>query len=241
LSRASRHSKNLIRKPSKLTFAVTGGTVLAAAAASSVVTLWPATSAGSAADQLTSASRTGASTSDSAYSALLAQMPDVAQRRQQSLLLAAQEAAARQATARRLAAARAAAAARAVQEKAAQEQAAQQQAQSQTAAASAPPAASGSAQQIAEGMLASYGWSSSQFSCLNSLWNEESGWNVTASNPSSGAYGIPQALPGSKMASAGPDWQTDAATQIRWGLGYIQADYGSPCGAWAHEEADGWY
>ena len=77
-------------------------------------------------------------------------------------------------------------------------------------------------------MLGSYGWSSSQFSCLVSLWNQESGWNVTASNPSSGAYGIPQALPGSKMASAGADWQTDAATQIRWGLGYIKADYGSP-------------
>ena len=100
---------------------------------------------------------------------------------------------------------------------------------------------SGSAQQIALGMLGSYGWSSSQFSCLVSLWNEESGWNVTASNPSSGAYGIPQALPGSKMASAGADWQTSAATQIRWGLGYIKADYGSPCSAWSHEEADGWY
>ena len=69
----------------------------------------------------------------------------------------------------------------------------------------------------------------------------ESGWNVYASNPTSGAYGIPQALPGSKMASAGADWQTDAATQIRWGLGYIQSTYGSPCGAWAHEQADGWY
>ena len=61
-----------------------------------------------------------------------------------------------------------------------------------------------------------------------------------ASNPS-GAYGIPQALPGSKMASAGPDWQSNPATQIRWGLGYIKGLYGSPCGAWAHEEADGWY
>jgi hypothetical protein len=100
---------------------------------------------------------------------------------------------------------------------------------------------SGSPQQIAMSMLGSYGWSSGQFSCLDSLWNEESGWNVFASNPTSGAYGIPQALPGSKMASAGPDWQSDAATQIRWGLGYIQSIYGSPCGAWAHEQADGWY
>ena len=64
---------------------------------------------------------------------------------------------------------------------------------------------------------------------------------MTAENPTSGAYGIPQALPGSEMSSAGADWQTDAATQIRWGLTYIQGRYGSPCGAWAHEEADGWY
>lgn len=108
-------------------------------------------------------------------------------------------------------------------------------------AAVTAPAPSGSPQQIAQAMLASYGWSSSQFGCLDSLWQRESGWNVYASNPGSGAYGIPQALPGSKMASAGPNWQTDAATQIRWGLGYIQATYGSPCGAWSHEEATGWY
>ena len=105
-------------------------------------------------------------------------------------------------------------------------------------AAAAP---SGRPQQIAIAMLASFGWSSGQFSCLDSLWQRESGWNPYASNPSSGAYGIPQALPGSKMASAGADWATDAATQIRWGLGYIKATYGSPCGAWAHETADGWY
>jgi hypothetical protein len=102
-------------------------------------------------------------------------------------------------------------------------------------------AASGSPQQIAEAMLGSFGWSSGQFSCLDSLWELESGWSVTAYNAGSGAYGIPQALPGSKMASAGPDWQTDAATQIRWGLEYIQSLYGSPCGAWDHEQATGWY
>ncbi len=103
------------------------------------------------------------------------------------------------------------------------------------------PQPSGNPQQIASAMLGSYGWSSSEFGCLVSLWNVESGWNVYASNPSSGAYGIPQALPGSKMASAGPDWQSNAATQIRWGLGYIKSLYGSPCGAWAHEQANGWY
>jgi hypothetical protein len=104
--------------------------------------------------------------------------------------------------------------------------------------ASAP---SGSPQQIAEQMLSQFGWSSGQFSCLQPLWAHESGWNPYAQNPSSGAYGIPQALPGSKMASAGGDWQSNPATQIRWGLSYIQGNYGSPCGAWAHEQADGWY
>jgi hypothetical protein len=103
------------------------------------------------------------------------------------------------------------------------------------------PQPSGSPQQIASGMLGSFGWGQDQFSCLVSLWNVESGWNPSASNPSSGAYGIPQALPGSKMASAGPDWQTNPATQIRWGLGYIQGLYGSPCAAWAQEQSSGYY
>jgi hypothetical protein len=106
--------------------------------------------------------------------------------------------------------------------------------------AQAATAASGSPQQIAAAMLASFGWSSSEFSCLDPLWAHESGWSVTAANPD-GAYGIPQALPGSKMASAGPDWQTSAATQIRWGLEYIRGTYGSPCAAWGHEQATGWY
>lgn len=119
-------------------------------------------------------------------------------------------------------------------------QAAPAPAPQQPVATAAPPSTSGSAQQIAMAMLSSYGWSSSQFSCLEPLWQRESGWNVYASSPS-GAYGIPQALPGSKMASAGADWQSDAATQIRWGLGYIKATYGSPCAAWAHSQATGWY
>jgi len=89
-------------------------------------------------------------------------------------------------------------------------------------------------------MLGSFGWSSSQFACLDPLWAHESGWSVTAENPD-GAYGIPQALPGVKLASAGPDWQTSAATQIEWGLGYIKGRYGSPCAAWDHEQATGWY
>jgi hypothetical protein len=101
--------------------------------------------------------------------------------------------------------------------------------------------ATGSPQQIANAMLGQFGWSGSQFSCLNPLWAHESGWSVSATNAGSGAYGIPQALPGSKMGSAGPGWQTNPATQIRWGLNYIRDTYGSPCAAWSHEESAGWY
>jgi hypothetical protein len=104
----------------------------------------------------------------------------------------------------------------------------------------APPPDPGTARSIGFNMLASFGFATSQWGCLDDLWNEESNWVYNAEN-ASGAYGIPQALPGSKMASAGADWLTDPTTQIKWGLGYIQSTYGTPCGAWAHEEADGWY
>jgi uncharacterized protein YabE (DUF348 family) len=100
----------------------------------------------------------------------------------------------------------------------------------------------GSAQGIArQMMLDSYGWGDDEFSCLVSLWNRESGWRVNAANRHSGAYGIPQALPGSKMASAGADWQTNPATQIKWGLGYIKGRYSTPCGAWSTFQSRGWY
>ena len=98
-----------------------------------------------------------------------------------------------------------------------------------------------SAQAIALAMLTARGFGSDQFDCLVALWNRESRWNVFALNSSSGAYGIPQALPGDKMASAGADWATNPVTQITWGLGYIEARYGDPCGAWAHSEAKNWY
>ncbi len=90
-------------------------------------------------------------------------------------------------------------------------------------------------------MFPNYGWGDDQFGCLVALWNKESGWNYQAYNRSSGAYGIPQALPGSKMGSAGADWQSNAATQVAWGLGYISGRYGSPCGAWSHSQSTGWY
>lgn len=99
----------------------------------------------------------------------------------------------------------------------------------------------GDPRSIAQALLGEFGFSADQFGCLDSLWTRESGWRVNADNPSSSAYGIPQALPGSKMASAGADWATNPATQIRWGLGYIQGRYGSPCGAWAHSQSRGWY
>jgi hypothetical protein len=104
-----------------------------------------------------------------------------------------------------------------------------------------PPSNPTAAESTAQAMLASFGFSSSQWPCLYDLWQRESGWNVYAENASSGAYGIPQSLPGDKMASAGADWQTDAATQIRWGLGYIKSVYGTPCQAWANEESYGYY
>ncbi|MEP6697941.1 MAG: hypothetical protein ABJA34_13845 [Pseudonocardiales bacterium] len=87
----------------------------------------------------------------------------------------------------------------------------------------------------------SYGWTGSQFTCLDRLWTRESAWNYRAQNPYSGAYGIPQALPGSKMASVGSDWATNPVTQIKWGLGYIESRYGSPCSAWGHSQSSGWY
>jgi len=99
----------------------------------------------------------------------------------------------------------------------------------------------GTAQAIAYDMVMARGWGQGEFDCLVALWNKESHWNVYAHNARSGAYGIPQALPGDKMASAGADWQTNPATQITWGLGYVSGRYGTPCGAWGHSQAKGWY
>ena len=98
-----------------------------------------------------------------------------------------------------------------------------------------------SAQGVAYGMVTARGWSDDEFACLVALWNKESGWRVNAYNAASGAYGIPQALPGNKMASVAADWESNAATQITWGLGYIQGRYGTPCGAWAKSQRSGWY
>ncbi len=104
------------------------------------------------------------------------------------------------------------------------------------------PIYSGNPRDIARSMMANYGWTSqAQWNCLDALWTRESNWSITETNASSGAYGIPQALPASKMASAGADWRTNPATQIRWGLGYIADRYGTPCGAWNHSQNYNFY
>ena len=147
----------------------------------------------------------------------------------------------------------------AAQAQAQQEAAAQAQAQQEAAAqadgggegsgnsAPAPAANPGagtdpdSAKAIARSMMAGHGWGDSEFSCLENLWTRESSWNYQAENASSGAYGIPQALPGTKMSEVADDWATNPTTQITWGLNYISGRYGTPCSAWAHSESVGWY
>jgi hypothetical protein len=234
----------LFRSRARLT-ALAIGTAAVAAISLGTALLWPANAAQNAASApprtqtLTGAAATLA-TIDAGLDARRTRPAELAARdhaaRATFLKVQARKAAERKAAAARAAAARAAAA------RLAQQQAASAQSGSGSSGSGSPGASpSGSPQQIASAMLSSYGWGQDQFGCLVSLWNAESGWNVGASNPSSGAYGIPQALPGSKMASAGPDWQTNAATQIRWGLGYIQSLYGSPCGAWSHQQSTGWY
>lgn len=235
-------------RPSRTTILAAAGTTATAGVAAAVIAAGPAlfaspSSAGQAQDTqalaldvgrggVSAAEQANAANQDSGQPSNPALVARAALGEQYAQAVQARRRAARRAAVRRAAeqAARLAAARR---RQAARHAAAQQQ-------SAAPSTPSGTPQQIAMGMLPSFGWSSSQFSCLNSLWQRESGWNPYASN-ASGAYGIPQALPGSKMASAGPDWQSNAATQIRWGLGYIRATYGSPCAAWSHENSTGWY
>ncbi|NRQ39631.1 transglycosylase SLT domain-containing protein [Nonomuraea sp. NN258] len=109
-----------------------------------------------------------------------------------------------------------------------------------TAAQAQSSQTSGRNKSIAKPMVAKRGWNIKQFRCLERLWTRESGWNHRAGNRS-GAYGIPQALPGRKMAASGRDWRTNPRTQIAWGLSYIKKRYGSPCRAWAHFQSHHWY
>lgn len=109
-------------------------------------------------------------------------------------------------------------------------------------ARSAPLEVSRRNQQIARNVLADRGWGHGrQWGCLRVLWRRESGWDHRARNPRSGAFGIPQALPASRMRSAGPDWRWNPVTQVRWGASYITSMYGTPCRALAHSDRLGWY
>nr|WP_202818309.1 phage tail tip lysozyme [Actinopolymorpha cephalotaxi] len=100
---------------------------------------------------------------------------------------------------------------------------------------------SGSPKEIAARLVAARGWSDAQYQCLVTMWTRESSWNHHAVNAGSGAYGIPQALPGSKMAAYGSDWRDNPTTQIKWGLAYIESRYNTPCGAWSWWQAHNWY
>jgi hypothetical protein len=113
---------------------------------------------------------------------------------------------------------------------------------SRTRASNTPAPNITSAQLYAKSYMGdNYGWGQDQYECLVSLWDKESGWRYNAKNPSSGAYGIPQSLPGNKMASAGSDWKINPQTQIIWGLGYIESRYNTPCSAWSAFKKKGWY
>ena len=250
-------------RPSKFAILVSGGVLCALTAASVTAATWPAaipatfTSKAATADFAADGHQARFGAQPAAPAAAMATGAGeiratklAAATRSRQIQLAQMRATAAQAhqahlavLAKRAAQARQAAAKAAAARQAAARQAAQQAAarsSSSSGSSSSASAPSGSPRQIAQQILAARG-ESGQFSCLDSLWARESGWNVYAQNPGSGAYGIPQALPGSKMASAGPDWQSNAATQIKWGLSYIDSTYGSPCAAWAHSQATGWY
>jgi ATPase subunit of ABC transporter with duplicated ATPase domains len=156
-----------------------------------------------------------------------------------------QQLAAQQAAARKAAAAKAAKAAeekaRAEAERKAAERAAEKEKASRSEDREPIKVEPGSAKAIGREMAADRGWGDDQFSCLEKLWDKESGWRVNAENKSSGAYGIPQALPGEKMESVASDWRTNPRTQIEWGLRYVKSRYSTPCKAWSHFQANNWY
>lgn len=162
-------------------------------------------------------------------------LQDAFAKKQEEIRLEKEREAARkkaQERARELARQREIAAQKAAQEKREREE--KRRRESQAPTYSAP---SGNVKQYASKLVGG----GAQFSCLDALWNKESGWNHLAQNPSSGAYGIPQSLPGSKMASAGADWRTNPYTQVRWGVSYIKSRYGTACAAWNHSQAHNWY
>ncbi|MEJ5946258.1 hypothetical protein WDZ17_13245 [Pseudokineococcus basanitobsidens] len=213
------------------------GLGVVAAATGAVTAGAPTTAAGGSAPALVD--RAPVALPADVVDALRAERATAADHRQEVAAEQAAEAAAR-AAAEREAAERAAA-----EQAAAEEAAAERAAAAEAEAAREQEAASRSAQRdpraVAASMVGDHGWGSEQMSCLDQLWTKESSWQWDADNPTSSAYGIPQALPGEKMAEAGADWETNPVTQIRWGLDYIDASYGTPCSAWSHSQATDWY
>ena len=238
----ARHRYVKKRNRSKLAALVAAGVFTVTTASTATALAWPTTGAAASQANLASFTQSQAAVAaqQSRYAIALRTEQVTAKEAAQAAVKAATAEAAKQA-AEQAAAAKRAAAAKAAAAAATRAAAAAAAAAAQKRQAAASTESSGTPQQVAAAMLGQFGWSSDQMSCLQPLWQQESRWEVTASNAGSGAYGIPQALPGSKMASAGSDWQTSAATQIKWGLEYIKNTYGSPCAAWNHEEADGWY
>ena len=154
----------------------------------------------------------------------------------------ATEAAIQQQRAEQAAAEKAAAEKKAAEKAAAEKKAAEDRTAAEKKAA-APQGGSRSANKELGRHLAAtlYGWTGEQFTCYDNIIMGESLWDQYADNPTSSAYGIPQALPGKRMASEGADWKTNPATQIKWGLKYVKERYGTPCKAWAFKRAKGWY
>ena len=150
--------------------------------------------------------------------------------------IAAEKAAAEKAAAEKAAAEKAAAEKKAAEKKAAEQKAAEK-------APATPKGGNRAANKELGRHLAAtlYGWTGEQFTCYDNIIMRESLWDQYADNPNSSAYGIPQALPGKKMASEGADWKTNPETQIRWGLKYVKERFGTPCKAWAFKRANGWY
>ena len=176
-----------------------------------------------------------------------AQLLDM-KRQQAALAAAQQQAKAKAAAANRAAAAKAADAARAAEKRASRSESRPSSSPSSSPQpGEAPPPAPVDCQQYSGNkqtgcaLLPWAGFDTGQMSCLEPMWDKESGWNERSENTSSGAYGIPQALPASKMAAYGDDYRTNPVPQIKWGLMYIKGRYSTPCGAWSFWQANGWY
>jgi hypothetical protein len=191
-----------------------------------------------------SAAALSAQSSDQAATKAAAAKATAAKKAAAAKAATSKAAAAEAAAAKNAAAANAAAVAKANAAQAAAAKAASAKAASAAKAKAAAPAAlndPAGAQAYAASKLGSFGWAADQMQCLQTLWTKESDWTTTATNASSGAYGIVQSLPAEKMASAGADYRTNYRTQINWGLDYIKERYGSPCGALNFHLSHNWY